>query len=84
MFCRADKDNFVRVEYIIRNKFSYPGGTYGSYGGYDIVLLKLAEPVSKLGPEVASVHLPLDESFPDIGQGPILQNSVSAEKCFQF
>jgi len=32
------------VDYIIRNKYSYPGGSYGEYGGYDLVLIRLKDP----------------------------------------
>jgi len=33
------------VDYIIRPRESYPGGNYGSYGGYDVVLVKLKKGV---------------------------------------
>ena len=58
---------FLPVEYIIRNKFSYPGGSYGTYGGYDIILIKLRNPVSSLGPETTPVLLPRDQNYPDLG-----------------
>lgn len=54
------------VEYIIRNKYAYPGGSYGEYGGYDLVLIKLKEPVSSKGPELEPISLPEDENFDDL------------------
>ncbi len=62
---------YIPIEYIIRNKFSYPGGSYGQYGGYDIILIKLKEPVSKSGPETVAIYLPEDESYPDLGKALI-------------
>ena len=35
----------IDVDYIVRPEKSYPGGNYGSYGGYDLVLLKLMSKV---------------------------------------
>lgn len=35
------------VEYFIRPNGAYPGGNYGSYGGYDIILIKLKKPADK-------------------------------------
>ena len=35
-------------EYFIRPSLSYPGGNYGNYGGYDIILIKLKESFKKL------------------------------------
>ena len=43
--CR--KSDAIDVDYIIRPSKSYPGGNYGSYGGYDVILLKLKKKVFK-------------------------------------
>ena len=51
------------IEFIIRNKYSYPGGSYGNYGGYDIILIKLKKSASG---EALPVFLPIDENFPDL------------------
>ena len=67
IICIFRTNNYLPIEYIIRNKFSYPGGSYGDFGGYDIILIKLKFPVSKIGPETVPIHLPTDENFPDLG-----------------
>ena len=41
------KSDAIEVDYIIRPSKSYPGGNYGSYGGYDVILLKLKKKVVK-------------------------------------
>ena len=40
------KSDAIDVDYIIRPSKSYPGGNYGSYGGYDVILLKLKKKVA--------------------------------------
>ena len=42
-FCRTA--DAIEVDYIIRPENSYPGGNYGTYGGFDLVLLKLRSKV---------------------------------------
>ena len=65
---RDREQDQIPIEFIIRNKFSYPGGMYGEYGGYDVILFKLKESITnKFGPEVVPIFLPKDEKFPDVG-----------------
>ena len=35
------------IDYFIRPRESYPGGNYGNYGGFDIILIKLKKSVAK-------------------------------------
>ena len=59
----------IRIEYIVRHRNSYRGGgNYGTFGGYDITLLKLVSPTN-----VLPACLPAP-SFQDSGLGPGFDN----------
>ena len=69
----------IRVSYIIQPKGAYlQGGTYGSYGGYDIILGKLAKPApAKFTP--ACVPAP---SFVDITKSSLAgYGKYTRNKC---
>jgi len=65
---RAEQGSFVDIHLIYRHKQSYKGGAnYGSFGGYDISLIKLVNPVPEM-------YLPAclpTSSFNDIQQSSI-------------
>ena len=55
------------MDHIIRPRHSYPGGNYGEYGGYDIILIKLKRKVAKIEPAC----LPPSKDFDDGGNATI-------------
>ena len=57
------------VDFIIRPRNSYPGGNYGKYGGYDVILIKLKTAVEMKG--VHPICLPASIDFPDTGNATI-------------
>jgi len=69
------------VDYIIRNKYSYPGGSYGEYGGYDLVLIRLKDPVSSKGQELEPIYLPENEHFNDIVRQFVGTSSNAKSNC---
>ena len=76
---RAGTTTNIRVEYIIQPKGAYlQSGTYGTYGGYDIILGKLQSPApARFQP--ACVPSP---SYPDIGKSNLAgYGKYTRNKC---
>ena len=55
------------VDYIIRPNGAYPGGNYGHYGGFDIVLIKLKKEIQGARP----VCLPKTKVFRERYSGKV-------------
>jgi len=69
----AEKSDAIEVDYIIRPSKSYPGGNYGSYGGYDVILLKLKKKANKgeKPKDYSRICLPDSEKFNDLGHAMV-------------
>ena len=63
------KGEKIQIEYVVRHKNSYRGGgNYGTFGGYDITLIKLVRPAN-----VETACVPT-ENYKDSGLGPGFDN----------
>ena len=69
----------IRVSYIIQPRGAYyQGGTYGTYGGYDIILGRLESPAPAM---FASACIPAP-SYPDLGKSSLAgYGKYTRNKC---
>ena len=71
-----NEKSMVEIKRIIKHSKSYPGGAnYGTFGGYDILLVELEKPMNGYKPACLPGSVP---PIPGIGMGPMpIQVSVS-------
>jgi len=68
-----DQGHLEEIDYLIRHEYSYTNaGVYGSYGGYDIILLHFKRHVQD---EYKPICLP-GPTYKDSGIGPSYSNNV--------